>query len=267
MPISKCHPLVKLYLTCIWSQCLKVSLCGPSLCGPSLCGPSLCGPSLCGPSLCGPSLCDPRYATPRYAAPRYAAPRYSAPSSAAPRYAATVSAAPRSATLALWPLALRALALRAIALRPLALRNLTFFLMIEGCDAVLDHFITSNGTSLGGTDLKITLDFTLFHASKTSEMSVLNKIIETNHNELLKHPICESFLHLKWLLVKNYFYTYVFFYLIFVVALSGVVLLDLSPLIKGSNLKSLNRRCFLIAALKLLPLSIWRNTREGPKGG
>ena len=108
--------------------------------------------------------------------------------------------------------------------------------MPEGCNTILNHYIDMNGSSLGGTDLKVTLDFRLFHRFNSSEMAFLHKIVISNRLELLKHPICESFLHLKWFRVRKYFYSYVFIYLIFLFALNGMALLDLSPVFQGKLL-------------------------------
>ena len=81
--------------------------------------------------------------------------------------------------------------------------------MPEGCNAILDHYIGMNGSSLSGNDLKVILDFKLFHQFDTNEMSFLNGIVISNRLELLKHPVCESFLSMKWLRVKKFFYFYV----------------------------------------------------------
>ena len=105
--------------------------------------------------------------------------------------------------------------------------------MPEGCNAILDHYIGMNGSSLAGNDLKVTLDFKLFHEFDTNEMSFLNGIVISNRLELLKHPVCESFLSMKWLRVKKFFYLYVFIYLWFLLSLNGIVLLDLSPMFQG----------------------------------
>ena len=105
--------------------------------------------------------------------------------------------------------------------------------MPEGCNAILDHYIGMNGSSLSGNDLKVILDFKLFHQFDTNEMSFLNGIVISNRLELLKHPVCESFLSMKWLRVKKFFYFYVFIYLWFLLSLNGIILLDLSPMFQG----------------------------------
>ena len=103
--------------------------------------------------------------------------------------------------------------------------------MPEGCLAILDHFITLDGSSVQGKDLKIMLDFKLIHSFNAHEMNFLHKIVKSNRIEILKHPICESFLHMKWLRVRKYFYAYFMFYLTFLVILNGLLILDLSSVV------------------------------------
>ena len=50
-----------------------------------------------------------------------------------------------------------------------------------------------------------------------------------DQREILKHPVCESFLHMKWLLVKNIFMFYVLFYVVFLISLTGYISVELSP--------------------------------------
>ena len=49
--------------------------------------------------------------------------------------------------------------------------------------------------------------------------------IETGHNHLLKHPLCESFLHLKWLKVRKFFFVSLAFHLIFTMLHTTFVIL------------------------------------------
>ena len=82
---------------------------------------------------------------------------------------------------------------------------------------------------LKGNDLKVTLDFKIVHPSNdTPEMKFLHNIVLAKKIELLKHPICESFLHMKWIQVKKYFYTYFVMYLLFLLSFNVMVFLDLS---------------------------------------
>ena len=118
--------------------------------------------------------------------------------------------------------------------------NLTVFdtfleSMPEGCLAILNHFVSLEGSSLQGHDLKITFDYKLIHSYNSREMKFLHNIVKANKIDLLKHPICESFLHLKWLKVRKYFYSYVTLYLIFLLTLNVMVVMDLSPIFEGNT--------------------------------
>jgi hypothetical protein len=48
--------------------------------------------------------------------------------------------------------------------------------------------------------------------------------IEIGHNHLLKHPLCESFLHLKWLKVRKFFCVSLIFHLLFTILQTAFVL-------------------------------------------
>ena len=108
--------------------------------------------------------------------------------------------------------------------------------MPEGCSTILDHYVNLKGTSLSGNDMEIILNFNLLHSfAEETEMAFLHKIVASGRLELLKHPICESFLQLKWFRVRKYFYLYMFIYIVFMISLNGLIILDLSPIFKGND--------------------------------
>ena len=47
------------------------------------------------------------------------------------------------------------------------------------------------------------------------ESAMFINFIEIGHNHLLKHPLCESFLHLKWLKVRKFFFISLIFHSLF----------------------------------------------------
>ena len=111
--------------------------------------------------------------------------------------------------------------------------------MPEGCSTILDHYVNLKGTSLSGNDMEIILNFNLLHSfAEETEMAFLHKIVASDRLELLKHPICESFLELKWFRVRKYFYLYMLIYIVFMISLNGLIILDLSPMFKGNNYNS-----------------------------
>jgi hypothetical protein len=115
-----------------------------------------------------------------------------------------------------------------------------FFLeaMPEACNEILSKYLSSNGKSLGAVDLEIAFDYDLFleefnRTPAKGEIGLLSNICHVDQRSLLKHPVCESFLHMKWLLVKNVFTLYVMFYVIFLTCLTGYVFLEFSPYFEG----------------------------------
>lgn len=57
-----------------------------------------------------------------------------------------------------------------------------------------------------------------------TEVSMLHYILKAGRKRLLLHPLCHSFLHLKWYKVRKYFLANVIFYLLFVLSLSAFLL-------------------------------------------
>ncbi|XP_042887541.1 transient receptor potential channel pyrexia-like isoform X1 [Penaeus japonicus] len=59
---------------------------------------------------------------------------------------------------------------------------------------------------------------------RDSEVSMLHYIMWAGRKNLLKHPLCHAFLHLKWFKVRKYFLANVFFYFFFVLSLTAFLL-------------------------------------------
>ncbi len=57
----------------------------------------------------------------------------------------------------------------------------------------------------------------------SKEMAVLSKFLTYHQKSLLSCPVAESYLHLKWLRTKNFFYCNVIFYSVFLTVLSSLV--------------------------------------------
>ena len=49
-----------------------------------------------------------------------------------------------------------------------------------------------------------------------NEMAVHQKIVKSKENFLLKHPLADSFLYLKWQMIQRYFFLNIFMYGLFV---------------------------------------------------
>lgn len=87
---------------------------------------------------------------------------------------------------------------------------------------------------MGALDLEICYDFELFVTEydrhpRRGETGILASIVQVDQRDLLKHPVSETFLHLKWLLVKHYFGAYLLFYIIFLLSITSLVLMNFSP--------------------------------------
>ena len=73
---------------------------------------------------------------------------------------------------------------------------------------------------------KTFVDFFLFHnADGGSELNLLKVIIHFKKFELLTHPICELFLHLKWLRARWFYWIVICLYLIFALLVVAYALL------------------------------------------
>ena len=106
-------------------------------------------------------------------------------------------------------------------------------------EELLNLGIETNGQALDSADLQIIFNFEIFfHEGKLSltetgdekmqvnEMDAHKKIIESNHKDLLKHPLAEAFLHFKWQLNKKVFLFNCIAFFIFLVTLSSMTILE-----------------------------------------
>lgn len=81
---------------------------------------------------------------------------------------------------------------------------------------MLDHAITLAEHDINDVDCELKLDFRVLIPNQSKgESSMFINFIEIGHNHLLKHPLCESFLHLKWLKVRKFFFVSLIFHLLF----------------------------------------------------
>jgi hypothetical protein len=91
---------------------------------------------------------------------------------------------------------------------------------------MLDHAITLAEHDINDVDCELKLDFhVLIPNQSKGESSMFINFIEIGHNHLLKHPLCESFIYLKWLKVRKFFFVSLMFHLLFTVLHTTFVLL------------------------------------------
>ena len=120
-------------------------------------------------------------------------------------------------------------------------KHTVFDVMIQrnphAVEEIMDNAISTNGQELDSSELEIIFDFELFFrqglARKTNEEEYLtedlndnnemrahSQIVQLTCQELLKHPLAEAFLHLKWKLTRKMFYFNVMAYSFFVLMFS-----------------------------------------------
>lgn len=85
----------------------------------------------------------------------------------------------------------------------------------------LDEFITSNRIDPNEADCRIYLDYSIFlRHPKYLQMGMVKDILsdkkESHADNLLRHPLIESFLGLKWRKIRYLFFINVFIYMIFI---------------------------------------------------
>ncbi len=90
---------------------------------------------------------------------------------------------------------------------------------------MLDQAISLAEHDINDVDCEIKLDFKVLVPNQSrGESSMFMNFIEIGHNHLLKHPLCESFLYLKWQKVRKFFYVSLMCHLLFTIVHTGFVL-------------------------------------------
>ncbi|CAG0886720.1 unnamed protein product [Darwinula stevensoni] len=89
---------------------------------------------------------------------------------------------------------------------------------------MFDESVTLND-EMNDRDMELKLNYSvLVPQGHKSETSLFVHLINCGQRRLLRHPLCESFLYLKWLKVRKFFFFNLVFYLFFVVLLTGYIL-------------------------------------------
>ncbi|XP_018322447.1 transient receptor potential channel pyrexia [Agrilus planipennis] len=75
-----------------------------------------------------------------------------------------------------------------------------------------DSSIKVNDHEIGDVDCELKLDFrVLVPTMGRGETDLLLNFIEVGHREVLQHPLCETFLHLKWKRIRKFFFLGLFY--------------------------------------------------------
>lgn len=91
--------------------------------------------------------------------------------------------------------------------------------------AKFDASIKVNDNDIGDVDCEIKLDFKLLVPNTDrGETELLLAFIEVGQKRVLKHPLCETFLFLKWRRIRKFFLFSLFFHAIFVLLFTAFIL-------------------------------------------
>ncbi|XP_076637363.1 transient receptor potential channel pyrexia-like [Colletes latitarsis] len=80
----------------------------------------------------------------------------------------------------------------------------------------LDQAISLHDHELGDVDCELRLDFRSLVPGGRGETDLMLCLVEVGQRHVLKHPLCESFLYLKWLRIRKFFLLSLIFHSIFV---------------------------------------------------
>lgn len=83
---------------------------------------------------------------------------------------------------------------------------------------VIDH-------EIGDVDCELKLDFRpLVPAVERGEAALLLTFIEVGRRDVLKHPLCETFLYLKWRKIRKFFLASLIYHITFVLLYSTYII-------------------------------------------
>lgn len=97
----------------------------------------------------------------------------------------------------------------------------------------LDASLTLNQGFAGELELQLDFHPLLQHCrrnrhSRLPEIGYLNAFVKEGYKEILEHPLCQSFLHLKWHQIRKYYAARLLFYLIYVLIFTSWVITALA---------------------------------------
>ncbi|KAK9737004.1 Ankyrin repeats (3 copies) [Popillia japonica] len=126
---------------------------------------------------------------------------------------------------------------------------------VEFLKEILDSGVIKNKED------QISLDFSvLCRAGNDSQTNMVYNIINAAHQhehvEILEHPLVETFLRLKWIKVKWFFYLLIFTYTLFVLTLSAYIFIVIHCIQEFSSIRAISRYTLAILAAGLLIYAI-----------
>ncbi|CAK9827098.1 Transient receptor potential channel pyrexia [Anthophora retusa] len=93
----------------------------------------------------------------------------------------------------------------------------------------LDASITlhQHGSATGEVELRLDFHPLLMHQQQ-GEIRYLGTFVKEGYKEILEHPLCQAFIHLKWQKIRKYYVGRLVFYLFYVLILTGWVMTALA---------------------------------------
>lgn len=89
--------------------------------------------------------------------------------------------------------------------------------------ARLDQAISLHDHELGDVDCELRIDFRVLVPGGRGETDLMLCLVEVGQRHVLKHPLCESFLYLKWLRIRKFFLFSLIFHSIFVAMFTSYI--------------------------------------------
>ncbi|XP_043510703.1 transient receptor potential channel pyrexia [Frieseomelitta varia] len=90
----------------------------------------------------------------------------------------------------------------------------------------LDQAISLHDHELGDVDCELRLDFRPLLSGGRGETDLMLCLVEAGQRHVLKHPLCESFLYLKWLRIRKFFLLSLIFHSIFVAFFTAYIVVE-----------------------------------------
>ncbi|KAK1132464.1 hypothetical protein K0M31_013850 [Melipona bicolor] len=90
----------------------------------------------------------------------------------------------------------------------------------------LDQAISLHDHELGDVDCELRLDFRPLLSGSRGEADLMLCLVEAGQRHVLKHPLCESFLYLKWLRIRKFFLLSLIFHSIFVAFFTAYIVVE-----------------------------------------
>ncbi|XP_076619915.1 ankyrin repeat domain 61 water witch [Colletes latitarsis] len=84
-----------------------------------------------------------------------------------------------------------------------------------------------HGSATGEIELRLDFHPLLMHQQQ-GEIRYLGTFVKEGYKEILEHPLCQAFLHLKWQKIRKYYVGRLVFYLFYVLILTGWVMTALA---------------------------------------